>query len=411
MKKMDDILKQALTPKDEPDFWLNERILSQSKEVKPMKKMNQKKFATVAICCVFMLGIGSISAYAAWKYLRPNEVIEEIGEEKLAEAFSDENAVYINETQSYGGYDVTLLGITSGENLTEYRNFSSYNNVSTFDAANSDDPSEKLLEMGFRELNDRSYLLFAVENNNQPFEEISDFDRLVIFPVVMGYDYATYYGMFEEGTGGHTIIKDGVIYYMYECNNLEKYADHDIYICVSDDLPAFSEYSYIYDNASGMIARNEEYEGLNALFSLPIDFSKADPAAAAAEVKAYEDHLKAIENEPEEQHSVYIQEAFDFVEQITPENINEYATPIMDEGATMTFAPDAQGRVLIECDYPFCEQRAKIDVKKRFSNGITSYVDSIGITNGNLDTLFVELFTLNEDGTVTLQLYTPNLPK
>ena len=64
MKNMDDILKQALTPKDEPDFWLNERVLSQSKEVKPMKKMNQKKFATVTICRVLMLGIGSISVYA-----------------------------------------------------------------------------------------------------------------------------------------------------------------------------------------------------------------------------------------------------------------------------------------------------------------------------------------------------------
>lgn len=38
MKNMDDILKQALTPKNEPDFRLNERILSHSKEVKPIKK-------------------------------------------------------------------------------------------------------------------------------------------------------------------------------------------------------------------------------------------------------------------------------------------------------------------------------------------------------------------------------------
>ena len=359
-----------------------------------------------------MLGIGSISVYATWKYLRPNEVIEEIGEENLVEAFLEGNAVYINETQSYSGYDVTLLGITSGKNLTKYKYFSHDNSNVSFDEANSDNPAEKLLERGYKELNDRSYILFAVENKNQRFEAISNFDsRISIFPIIMGYDYETYYGMIENATGGHAVIKDSVIYYMYECNNLEKYADHDIYMCVSDDIPALSEYSYIYDNTSDMIARNEEYEGLNALFSLPMDSSKANPAAAAAEVKAYEDHLKAIENGPEEQYSGHMQEAFDFVEQITPENINEYAEPLTDEGATMTFAPDSQGRVLIECDYPFCEHRTKIDVKKRFSNGITSYVEGSGITNGNLDTLFVELFTLNEDGTVTLQLYTPNLPK
>lgn len=409
MKNMDDILKKALTPKDEPDFRLNESILLQSKEVKPMKKTNQKKFATVAVCCALVLGIGSISAYAAWKYLMPDKVIEEIGEEKLAEAFSEENAVYINETQSYGGYEVTLLGITSGKNLTKYRYFSHDSSTVSFDEANSDNPAEKLLEKGFEELNDRSYILFAVENKNRKFEDISDFESHVsIFPVVMGYDYETYSGMFEKAAGAHAVIKDGVIYYMYECNNLEKYADHDIYMGVSDDIPALSEYSYIYDNASGKIERNGEYEGLNALFSLPMDSSKADLAAAAAEIKAHEEHLKALENEPEEQYSHYMQKAFDFVDQITPENINEYATPLTDEDAVMTFAPDSQGRVHIECNYPFCEFRTKIDVKKRFSNGVKAFVLSSGISNGNLDTLFVELFQLNEDGTVTLQLYKPD---
>ena len=46
---------------------------------------------------------------------------------------------------------------------------------------------------------------------------------------------------------------------------------------VSDDNPSFSEYSYLYDNDFQNIARNEEYEGLNALFSLPMDAAKADP--------------------------------------------------------------------------------------------------------------------------------------
>lgn len=410
MKNIDDILKQALTPNDEPDFWLNERILSQSKEVKPMKKMSRKKFAAVALSCALMLGIGSISVYATWKYLMPKEFVEEIGEEKLADAFSGEDALYINETQSYGDYDVTLLGVTSGKNLTEYKCFSNENSVSTFDAANSDNPAEKLLEEGFVELDDRSYILFALENKKQAFEAISDFERLSIFPVVMGYDYETYSGMFEDASGGHAIIKDSVIYYMYECNNLEKYADHDIYMCVSDDLPSFSEYSYIYDNSSGMIARNEEYEGLNALFSLPMDSSKADPAAAEEAAKAHEAFRKARENETEEEHSGYMQEAFDFVEQITTENINEYATPLTDKDATKTFTPDSQGRVDIECDYYLCEFRTKLNVKKEFPEGTTAYISSSGISNGNLDTLFVELYTLNEDGTVTLQLYKPNLP-
>lgn len=415
MKNMDEILKQALTPKDEPDFWLNENILSQSKEVKPMKKMKRKKIASVAFSCALMLGIGSITVYAAWKYLMPDKVIDEMvnGEDRLADAFSEENAVYVNDTQSYGGYEVTLLGITSGENLTEYKYFANDNTVTTFDAANSDNPAEGLLEKGFVELNDRSYILFAVENKNQPFKDSSEFeDRIDISPIIMGYDYETCLGVLVNGSGGHSLVKDGVIYYMYECNNLEKFADHDIYMCVSDDLPAFSEYSYIYDKDAGTIARNEEYEGLNALFLLPIDSAKADPKAAEEAVIAYEERCRRIkEGEYDEALSENIQKAFDFAEQITPENINDYATPITEEGATQTFGPaDAQGRISIDCAYYRCQFRTKMPVDKMFPDGKTEYVSSSGITNNNPDTLLIEYYKLNPDGTVTLQFYAPNFP-
>ena len=43
MKNIDDILKQALTPKKVPDFGLNQNILSQIKEATPMKKRTNKK--------------------------------------------------------------------------------------------------------------------------------------------------------------------------------------------------------------------------------------------------------------------------------------------------------------------------------------------------------------------------------
>lgn len=416
MKNIDDILKQALTPKDEPDFRLNECILSQSKEVTPMKKMNFKKLATVACVCVLALGIGSVSIYAAWKYLMPDQVIREIdaGETELADAFSEKNAVYINETQSYGDYEVTLLGITSGENLTKYKYFVNDSTVMAYDAANTENPAESLSEDGFVEQQDRSYILFAVENKKQPFKAISEFEAYVdISPIIMGYDYETCSGLLENGSGGHAILKDSVIYYMYECNNLEKFADHDIYMCVSDDLPAVSEYSYIYNEDVGTITRNEKYEGLNTLFLLPIDSSKADPKAAEEEIKAYEERCsRRKEEEQEDTLSENIQKAFDFVDQITLENINDYATPITEEGATQTFGPaDAQGRISIDSFYYRNQFRVKMPVDEMFPAGKTEYISSSGITNNNLDTLLIEYYKLNEDGTVTLQFYKPNLPK
>lgn len=416
MKNMDDLLKKSLTPNKEPDFRTNQSILTKIKEAKPMKKTYQKKFAAVAASCALALAIGSVSVYAAWKYLKPNEAIYEISseEEKLKEAFSEENAVYVNETQSYQDYDVTLLGITSGKNLTNYKFFSSDSSVTSFDLKNSDDPAEDLLERGFVELNDRSYVLFAIENKNQAFETVDDYFKspLNIVPIVEGYDYETYQGLFENGSGGRAFLKDGVIYYMYECNNLEKYADHAIYMCISDDLPTFSEYSYTYDDTFHNIAKNEEYEGVNALFLLPIDPAKADSKAAEADVKAFKEHVKARENEPEEPMRESLKKAFDFVEKITPENINDYATPFTDKEATQTFGPaDAQGRISIDTSYLSHSGRSMIIVKEKFPDGVTQFVSSTGVTGENPDTLLVELFTLNKDGTVTLQYYKPNLPK
>ena len=61
---------------------------------------------------------------------------------------------------------------------------------------------------------------------------------------------------------------------------MEIFADKGLYLGVSDST-FYDPKAYQYDKATGEILRNEAYDGLNALFQLPIDASKADPAAAA----------------------------------------------------------------------------------------------------------------------------------
>lgn len=405
MKNIHDILNQALAPENEPSDWLIQNILAQSKEVTPMKTTHNRRFATAALSCALVLGIGSLTVYAAWNYLKPAQVAEQIGEDALRDAFSGENAIYMNETQSCGGYDVTLLGITSGKSLTEYKYWANDHSVTS---GYSEDSMPKEWKDGLIEQNDRTYVVFAIKNESQT--PSCGFDGFSIFPVVEGYDYETYSGMFENASGGHQTEQDGVLYFMYECNNLEKYADHAVYMCISDDSPAFSEYSYIYDNASGTLARNEEYEGLNALFSLPLDASKADPDAAKEEVKEYEARQKRLAEEPGKPFAEWIQKAYDFVEQITPENIDAYATPITEEGATLTFAPDNQGRVDISYMFQGNGSRIYIRPEELFEDGKTQAVSSTGASSEGLSSILVEHFTLNEDGTVTLQLYRPNFP-
>lgn len=403
MKNMDNILNQALTPENEPDYWLIQNILSQAKEATPMKKTTPKKYVTAILSCMLAVVITSISVYAAWTYLKPDQVVRDWGESELADAFSGEDALYINETQSYGGYNVTLLGFTSGKNLTEYQYSSYENNISP----SGTDDSQTESTGGFVPLTDRSYAFFAIEG-----ERLEPWLDFTIFPVVMGYDYETYRSMFEHASGSHQEMKGDTLYFMFECNNLELFADHEIYLCVSDDLPVLSEYSYVYDNDAGILERNEQYDGLNALFSLPLDATKADPKAVAEKVAAFEQQQRDIlENNitsDTSEMSNQTDEAFAFVEQITPDNIDEYATPLTEEGSVMTFVPDSQGRI----DVRYGDgNRSKPAVKKLFPDGKTGYVSCTGISGENPDSLLIEYYTLNEDGSVTLQLYKPNLPE
>lgn len=391
MKHMDERLNQALAPENEPDYGLIQNILSQSKEATPMKKTS-KRYVIAVLSCLLALGITSVSVYAAWRYLKPDEIAGEMGTDELAEAFSGENAVYINETQSFGGYDVTLLGITSGKKLTSYKYLTDDGEI----------------------LEDRSYIMIAMEGENLTYDSFySEFD---VFPIITGYDSDICKNIaLTNGSGGRFFTKDGVIYHMYECSSLEKFADHAIYLCISDDLPSFSEYSYLYDSASGTICRNEQYEGLNALFFLPLDPAKADPKAAKEVADAYQEHQKELARQEKElkehpelnRFSKKEQEIFDLAKQVTPENIDELATPLTGEEAVYTFVPDSQGRLNVRYSHNGLISRSKIALKDLFADGQTRCVSPSGIAND----MSLELYTLNEDGSVTLQMYQLNLPE
>ena len=119
-KELDELLRHALTPTQQPDFRLNRKILNQAKELRDMRKKAMRRLPAAVLTAALILGAGSLTAFAAWRYLTPEDVAQEMNDTKLAEAFLGGEAVMVNETQSYGGYDLTLLGIVSGENLSKY---------------------------------------------------------------------------------------------------------------------------------------------------------------------------------------------------------------------------------------------------------------------------------------------------
>jgi len=118
--KIDDLLKEALIPPEKPDARLNQEILRKAAEGSNMRKPFLKTIPVVAAITVAVIATGSLTAYGAWKYLSTEQVVEETGDKKLADAFKEKGAVNINESQEYGDYKITLMGTVSGDRLSNY---------------------------------------------------------------------------------------------------------------------------------------------------------------------------------------------------------------------------------------------------------------------------------------------------
>lgn len=266
---MDQILQQALSPETEPDCRLNRKILQRLEEAEMMRKQNKKRIPVAAFAACATLLLGSMGVFAAWKYLTPAEVAEEFHDEGLSAAFYGEDAIEINETQEYGGYRITLLGIVSGKNLSHYIGEDYQGNIE----------------------DDRSYVVTAIENvDGTPRPMVSDEaygeDSFCVSPLIGGLS-PWKYNVITLGGGYTEYIVDGIQYRITECDNVEIFADRGLYLSVNDGA-FFENSAYYMDPVTGVITRNEEYDGVNALFRLPIDVNKADPDAAAAYIQSVE---------------------------------------------------------------------------------------------------------------------------
>lgn len=284
-KKLDELLRHALTPMEEPDSRLNRYILERhtgvrnpenisenvcqsrqtgakmkSKNSEParagIKVFERKRISAAALTAALIIGAGSLTTFAALKYLTPDKVAEEAGDRRLAEVFSDGKGILVQESQSYGGYQVTLLGIASGEDL-----------------------SERFRKSGDGIRSDRTYAIVAIENaDGSPMKEDAGVEFFVS-PLISGchpafYNATSMYGNYTE------VLREGILYRLAECDNVAIFADRDLYLCVSEGSVFYNAEAYCYDRDTGVISRNEEYRGLNALFRLPIDASGADPEKA-----------------------------------------------------------------------------------------------------------------------------------
>jgi len=304
----------------------------------------------------------------------------------LRKAFLSKDAILVNETQESGGYKVTLLGSVAGKSISNFMETNDYGEV----------------------LDNRIYTVVAIERaDGTPMPDTSSDDygkeEFYVSHYICGLD-PNVYSLMCMGGGYTAFVKNGVQYRILDMDNIEMFADKGIYVGVSTGT-FYDTNAYIYHAETGEMSCNESYSGVNALFQLPIDKNKADPAAAAAYLKAFEEAMNQLA-EPIEKDSVDLS-VDAFMENLTPENIDEYAMPVestrqictIDEKRMVHYSykmndPEGYGAVPFDTLFP--------DNK----TGISPTFNYDYSENGLAD-LCIDVFMRNDDGTVTYVVYQP----
>ena len=393
---LDELLTRVLTPREEAGDILNRKILEQVKET---GNMRQKKYrrASAAVIAAACTAVFSITAVAAWQYKSAADVADELGDDTLVNNFREQfgtieeptentdNMSIVGMSQSYGGYKVTVLGLLSGEELSEFERMS--NGVVR---------------------SDRTYCAVAIEKEDGTAVN-AEREDFFVSPLIGGlnpglYNAASLFGNYGE------FVEEGILYRLLECDNIEYFADHELYLCVTDTT-FYNSNLYDYNEEDGSISRNTEYQGLNALFDLELDSSLADPIKAQALIDEINSPTEGDGDEIE--FPKEINDAMDWARQLTPETLEKYCVRMENTVQTMTV--DEEGYYTIQ---PWLLNEAVSDT--RGGGGGRSKVSFVfddddtprmliqGYScSDGMEDLMITTLTLNEDGTITFAAWVP----
>lgn len=240
-----------------------------SEEITMVKK--DVKFKRIAVLVAAVVCLVGTSVYAAIHLMNAKEVADSLGDKKLAGFLnSDENAY---DTVSDGKYSATVLGIVSGENLSDFESSS------------------------WEIFAERTYAVVAVERTDGSFMTYDD--EILVTPLIEGLS-PWKYNIFSMNGGYVANIIDGVLYRIIEFDSVEYFADRNVYIAVVSE-PFLNNNSYSFDEATGKISPKEDYDGTNILIKLNLDNSKADPEKAREYLDKLNEAVKISDDEPEDE--------------------------------------------------------------------------------------------------------------
>lgn len=357
----------------------------------------RSKVVAAVVCTVILLGSGSV--YAANHYLNPSQIVDEISADSaLSKAFADKDAITINETQTSNGYDITLLGLVSGEKLGLYV------------------PDETKKEVSDK----HSYAALAISKSDGTKMSNRNF---CVSPLINGEAF-TDVNAATLNVGLSWFEKDGVIYELIECDNLEIFADRGVYLSLVDDF-GDEVAAFRMDEATGKYHKVEDYAGTSALFTLPLDKDKADTVAAdkflvslKREADSETDGERAavgvaVGDASDEAISYINEKAQALVDSITEDNLKEYF--VLDESRPIfTARPNEKGWIdfgtayVEDCDWTVNGGSGYLTdwlADDEDFNVVSTVVSSDDETRTDMSTLEITVVFRNDDGSFTEATY------
>ena len=249
----EELLHDSLAANSTPPDEIQQSLLSHFKEKEQISMKHTSIKRTPIIAAVLCLTL-SVTAMASWHFLNATSVAARTAP-ALSEAFASKDAKKLKTVRAEDGYVISLLGITSGKALTK------------------SDP----------DLNDTStYAVVAIaKEDGTPVDPVNQ--PYFVSPLIQGLE-AWKYNIASMGGSYKEFIENGILYRLIECDDIQLFADRNLYLCVTD-TPFYENNAFIADE-EGRLSESPAYEGLNVLFDLPLDASKADPEAAQAYIAA-----------------------------------------------------------------------------------------------------------------------------
>lgn len=368
----DRMIRQALASDAEPDEQLNQNVVNRYKQGSQIRPSFKKPISVVVLVAVFSLVL-SVSAFAAIKLLNSQQVAEHLGLEILAEAFSSSDAIEINDSVVSGDYKMTLHGIVSGAGLHELES-----------------PSSEISP-------EKTYAVVSIANaDGSPMPTTRDPEYgevpFIVSPLIKGLkpwqvNIATMNGGYSE------TVLDGVMYRLIECDGVAMFADRGVYLAVIGGERFINNEAITYDEKTGEISLKSGYPGASALFDLPLDKSKADPAKAEA-------YLQELQIEPADTSAA--NDAIELQETKTEEMARKSAEwkKKIPEGKTIPdsvqqLIPDDQGKI----KYQYDDWSVTLTPDLYFPKGQTG--DFPFTFNEKDDKVWAMVFTVDGNGDIT----------